>query len=311
VTGGAGFIGSHLVERLVWEGYDAVTVLDNLSRGHVANLAAVRKGVRFEKADIRDRITVASLMPNTGVVFHLAAQSNVIGAVHDVDYSSSTNVVGTATVLQAARAAGVRRVVFTSSREVYGDPAGLAVPESAPLCPKNPYGMSKVAGEMCCAMWAGRGLEIVILRLANVYGPRDHGRVIPLFVENALKGRPLVLYGGRQILDFVHVDHVVKALMRAGFGKHVACPVNVGSGKGTTVAELAERILKLANSDSRICWMPARDIEVTRFIADTTRARTLLQLEETGGGLERLPELIAATADRVPRARAAWGGAAR
>jgi nucleoside-diphosphate-sugar epimerase len=296
VTGGAGFIGGHLVERLVREGLGPVTVLDNLSRGRLANLAAVRKAVRFVKADIRDPMAVASRMRKTDVVFHLAAQSNVLGAVHDVDYSSSTNIVGTAGVLQAARAAGVRRVVFTSSREVYGDPARLPVPETAPLCPKNAYGMSKVAGEMACSMSAGHALELVILRLANVYGPRDIGRVIPLFVESAVRGRPLTLYGGRQIVDFVHVDHVVDALMRVGFGEHVARPVNVGSGKGTTIVELAERILELTNSGSRICLMPSRDVEVGRFVADTTRARTLLGLEHRDDPLHGLPDLIARAA---------------
>jgi UDP-glucose 4-epimerase len=235
-------------------------------------------------------------MRNADVVFHLAAQSNVIGALQDVDYSSSTNIVGTAAILQAARAAGVRRVVFTSSREVYGDPADLPVSETAPLCPKNAYGMSKVAGEMCCRMSTGDALETVILRLANVYGPRDRGRVIPLFLENALNGKPLTVYGGNQILDFVHVGHVADALMKAGFGEYVACPVNVGSGKGTTIRELAERILKLTNSDSKIRWLPGRDVEVVRYVADTARARTLLGLEHRDDPLFRLSELIAWTA---------------
>ena len=130
VTGGAGFIGSHLVERLIAEGYCSVTVLDNLQRGRVANLAAVEDSVRFVQGDIRNQRTLATVMKDTNLVFHLAAQSNVIGALQDVDYASSTNVVGTATVLQAARAAGVGRFVFTSSREVYGDPAELPVSET-------------------------------------------------------------------------------------------------------------------------------------------------------------------------------------
>jgi UDP-glucose 4-epimerase len=293
VTGGAGFIGSHLVQRLVAEGYQAVTVVDNLSRGRTANLSAVWESVSFVKADIRNYSAVARLVRNSDVVFHLAAQSNVIGAVQDVDYSSSTNVVGTATILQAARAAGVRRLVFTSSREVYGDPSAVPVPEIAPLCPKNAYGMSKVAGEMCCTMSTGSSLETVILRLANVYGSRDRDRVVPLFVESALNGRPLQVYGGRQILDFVHVDHVVNALVTVGFGKHIDCPVNVGSGKGITIIELAKRILDLTNSDSEIAWMPSRKVEVVRFVADTSRARRLLGLDHQGDPLARLPEVIA------------------
>ena len=146
-------------------------------------------------------------------------------------------------------------------------------------------------------MSAGHRLELVILRLANVYGPRDYGRVIPLFVENAVNGRPLTLYGGRQIVDFVHIGDVVDALMKVGFGDHIAGPVNVGSGKGITIAELAERILHLTNSDSGICRMPSRDVEVGRFVADTTRARAL-GLVHREDPLHGLPELIArATAE--------------
>ena len=293
VTGGAGFIGSHLVRRLVLNGHKSITVLDNMSRGQAANLADVWDAVGFLRVDIRCRHAVDRLVKNTDLIFHLAAQANVIGAVEDVDYSSSTNIAGTAVVLQAARAAGVRRVVFTSSREVYGEPADLPVPETAPLCPKNAYGMSKVAGEMCCRMYTGDGLETVIVRLANVYGSGDHGRVIPLFVENALKGRPLTLYGGNQILDFVPVDHVVDALLKAGFEQHIASPVNIGSGRGTSIGELAERILELTDSRSKVSRKPSRNLDVVRFVADTTKARTLLGLEHPNDPLCRLPELIA------------------
>jgi UDP-glucose 4-epimerase len=307
VTGGAGFIGSHLVRRLVDDGYRSVLVLDNLSRGCTTNLAPVWESIRFVEADIRDRDALNSAVRNIDVLFHLAAQSNVIGAVQDVDYSSSTNIVGTAGLLQAARAAGVRRLVFTSSREVYGDPDALPVSETTPLSPKNAYGMSKVAGEMCCTMSTGSELKTVILRLANVYGANDRNRVIPLFIESALSGRPLILYGGTQVLDFVHVSHVVDGLMRAAFGEHVACPVNVGSGQGTTIAELARRILELTNSHSKIRWMPPRDMEVVRFVADTARARTLLGLEHGHDPLFRLAELIAWTAQENAGQRNARG----
>jgi len=185
--------------------------------------------------------------------------------------------------------------VFTSSREVYGDTAALPVSETAPLRPKNAYGMSKVAGEMCCAM-STRAPEVVILRLANVYGPRDSGRVIPLFIGNALSGRPLVLYGGKQTIDFVHIEDAVDALLAAAFGEHVACPVNIGSGTGTTIAELAAWILKLTDSDSEISWQASRDVEVSHFVADNTRSRTLFGLEYRKDVLHGISELIASTA---------------
>jgi UDP-glucose 4-epimerase len=255
VTGGAGFIGSHLVDRLVLKGHRSITVLDNLSRGSTVNLATVWGSIRFVTADIRDRHAFERLVRNTDLIYHLAAQSNVIGAVEDLGYSSSTNIVGSVAILQAARAAGVRPVVFTSSREVYRDPAGLAVPENTPLRPKNVYGMSKVAGETCCRMSAGHALETVILRLANVYEPSDRGRVIPLFAENAMKGRPLTVFGGNQVVDFV---------------------------------ELAERILQLTDCGSKVSLRPSHDLGAVRFVAAITRSRTLLGLEYPNDPLEEV-----------------------
>src|SRR5262249_25559920 len=148
----------------------------------------------------------------------LAAQSNVMGAVYDADYAFSSNVTGTYNVLQAAKSAGVKRVLFTSSREVYGDPEQLPVQETSALRPKNGYGASNAAGEIYCHTAANEGLETSILRLANVYGTRDRDRVIPLFSQAAASGAPLTLYGGEQVLDFVWIDTVVDALIKAAFG---------------------------------------------------------------------------------------------
>ncbi len=308
VTGGAGFIGSHLVDQLIVEGYRSVVVLDNFRRGQANNLASAGASVRIVRADIRDQSVVARCMRGVDVVFHLAAQSNVIGAVQDVEYASSTNVKGTAIILECARAAGVRRAVFTSSREVYGDPDDLPVSENAPLRPKNAYGMSKVAGEMCCRMYSSRTLETTVLRLANVYGRRDFDRVIPLFLNNALRNRPLTLYGGSQVLDFVPVSQVVRALMQAGFGPHVEEPVNVGGGKAITISELAERILRLTNSKSAVVRVPSRAVEVARFVADTVRAKALWGLNPPDDPLDELEELIAWTKqDSLPAAAFAPG----
>lgn len=292
VTGGAGFIGSHLVEQLCLEGYRSFTVVDNLHRGRTENLASCWNHIQFVRVDIRDRHTLGRLMRGIDVVFHLAAQSNVMGACTNLGYSASTNIAGTLGILEAGRQNGVRRVVFTSSREVYGDPSSLPVAEAAPLAPKNAYGTSKVAGEMCCAMLAGSGLETVVLRLANVYGPRDHDRVIPCFLENALTGRALTLYGGDQILDFIWIDWVVAALLRVGLGGHVAGPINIGSGEGTSIAELARHILKLTNSTSDLRLLPSRASEVVRFVADTTRAKQVLGINPDHKSLFWLPDLI-------------------
>ena len=290
VTGGAGFIGHHLVLRLAL--HNAVTVVDNLHRGDVANLDPCLPGIAFHRQDIRDRAALDRAMRGCEIVFHLAAQSSVMGAIQDAEYSCSTNVLGTFHVLQAARQAGVRRLVFTSSREVYGEPEAVPVPETARLQPKNPYGASKAAGEMYCRVLAQDGFEVVVLRLANVYGPRDADRVIPLFVDRALRGLPLFLYDGSQILDFVSVDIVVDALMRAGFGEFSPEPLNIGSGKGITIAALAQRIIDLSNSRSVLTIEPRREAEVSRFVADTTRARARLGLPVAEDPLFGLEELV-------------------
>ena len=154
VTGGAGFLGSHLVDAVVAAG-DEVIILDNLYRGSAANIDAhLRSGaVTFIEGDIRDYTAVLEAAAGVDVVYHLAAQSNVIGALEDTDYSFTTNVAGTYNVLKAAACAGVRRLVFSSSREVYGEPDSIPVPESAPLTAKYPYGASKIAGEAYCRVW--------------------------------------------------------------------------------------------------------------------------------------------------------------
>jgi UDP-glucose 4-epimerase len=291
VTGGAGFIGRHLVEQLARSNTSHVVVLDNLHRACMpATLAA---GVEFREADVRDRTAVENAMPGCEVVFHLAAQSNVMGAVADADYAFSSNVAGTYHVLQAALKAGVKRLVFTSSREVYGDPKHIPVRETSPLRPKNAYGTSKAAGEAYCGLAAQEGLDTVVLRLANVYGPGDRDRVIPLFAEAAAASEPLIVFGEEKILDFIWIGTVVDALVKAGLGRSIRGPVNVGSGKGVTIAELARRIVQLSNSSSPVRILPEREQEVGRFVADMTRAKRLLGLSEPEDSLWGLPQTLA------------------
>jgi UDP-glucose 4-epimerase len=295
VTGGAGFIGSHLVDRLVADGWGDILILDNLLRGRLANIAHHQDNARvqFRQADIRDYETVCDAARGADLIFHLAAQSNVMGAVIDVDYSFTTNVVGTYNVLKAARECGGRRVMFTSSREAYGEARYLPVDEDHPLGSKNTYGASKVAGEMYCRVFAGNfGLETAVLRLSNVYGARDYGRVIPLWLERANRGENLIVYGGQQVIDFLWVDQAVEALLRASRADIVGQPVNVGSGQGTPILDLAERILQLIPTASRLDLQPARAVEVAKFTARVDRMRELLGLEPPADPLFGLPQLV-------------------
>jgi UDP-glucose 4-epimerase len=222
-------------------------------------------------------------------IYHLAAQSNVLGAVSDIEYSFSTNVVGTFNVLVAARDADVERVIFTSSREAYGEVERIPVAEDRPLIPKNAYGASKVAGEAYCRAFANAyGLDISILRLANAYGPGDQDRVIPIWLERARLGQDLELYGGDQLLDLVPIPLVVEALCRAAETSLHGAPVNVGSGTGTSLKALAERVRTLPGVAIGSRILPARSAEVTRFVADVTRMRELLGLEPPSDPLEPL-----------------------
>lgn len=281
VTGGAGFIGAHLVEHLVARG-DHVTVVDNMKRGRRQKLEQhVRsRRVQLVEDDIRRFDVLAGAVRGCETVYHLAAQSNVMGAVDDPDFSVTTNVLGTFNVLRSAAEAGVTRVVFTSSREVYGDARSLPVGEDTPLLAKNPYGASKVAGEAYCrAFTSTHGLAVHIVRLTNVYGPGDSNRVIPLWLSAAQAGQDLQVYGGEQVIDFLWVGKAVEALTFAA-ENGLPGPVNIGSGTGTRILDLAARVLKVTDSTSRITRVAARDLEVAKFVADTRLMRSLGLLAE-------------------------------
>jgi len=293
VTGGAGFIGSHLTRRLVEVNAGEVIVVDNLYRGQINALADVERHIKFHQGDIRERPALRRAMEGVELIYHLAAQSNVLGAVADLDHSFSTNTIGTYNVLREARHCGARRVVFASSREIYGEVSQLPVSESAPINPKNAYGASKAAGELYCRVFGAGGPEVVILRLANVYGPGDRDRVIPLFIEKARAGQPLTIYGETKILDFVWVGDVVNALLEAGVRDIAGETINVGSGCGTSLPQLAERIIRLTGSSSPVHFAPGRIAEVDRFVADIRRARELLGYVPPADPLYRLHDTVA------------------
>ncbi|CAN5732894.1 UDP-glucose 4-epimerase [soil metagenome] len=250
VTGGAGFIGSTLVDRLLAEGH-AVDVVDNLSTGSLANLADARADRRHElsvhQLDIRSPELVDLLVRRRPeVVFHLAAQADVRVSVARPVFDAEVNVVGSLNVLEGARAAGARKVVFASSGgTIYGDPdpADLPVTEAHPQQPVSPYGVAKkVVGDYLHAYRVLHGLEFTALALANVYGPRQdpHGEagVVAIFAGKLLAGEPCTIFGdGSQTRDFVYVDDVVDAFVRAASrGTGVLC--NIGTATETSVLHL-------------------------------------------------------------------------
>ncbi|MCD4691910.1 MAG: SDR family NAD(P)-dependent oxidoreductase [Calditrichales bacterium] len=281
VTGGAGFIGSHLAGRLISDGYDVV-VTDNLFRGKLENIKQhIDSGkINFHNTDIRDYSGLLKVMRGCEVVFHLAAQSNVMGAVENIDYSFESNVVGCFNTLKAAKETGVKRFIFSSSREAYGEAQYLPVDEKHPLSSKNTYGASKVAGEKYCEVFQNMyDLETVIFRLANVYGERDYNRVIPIFLNNAFNKKDIHIYGGKQVIDFISIEIIVEAFMQAINNQEaLSGPTNVGAGKGVTLFDLADRIIKLSDTDIKVAVDPPRTVEVVKFTANIERFKKIFDI---------------------------------
>jgi nucleoside-diphosphate-sugar epimerase len=234
VTGGAGFIGSHLVDALVARG-DEVCVLDDLSAGYADN---VNPAVRLVEGDVADPDVVAKAAAGCDTVFHLAAHRSVLASVERPLETHRVNTGGTLAVLLAARDVGMRRVVCTSSSSIYGGTAALPTPESAPLNPRSPYAVSKMAGEHYArVMWELHGLEAVSMRPFNVYGPRQrpdsrYAAVIPLFIEALRSGQAPEVHGdGRQSRDFCYIDDAVAAFLAAA-----SAPGEVCAGKAYNLA---------------------------------------------------------------------------
>jgi len=299
VTGGAGFIGSHLVDALLERSGDSVLVVDNLRRGKMSNLAAHCGNPRFKflSGDVRDGAFLLETLRDAEIIYHLAGQANVMGAVSEPRYTFESNVIGTFNVLEAAAQCHVRRVVFASSREAYGAPRSVPVSEEEALVAKNTYGASKVAAEAYCRTYANVfGIETAVLRFTNVYGPRDSDRIIPKWIDDATQGRPLEIHGGRQVIDFVWVGLAVEALLKAASADPTAFPVNVGSGVGTPIGDLAARILSVTDSRSRMLVTPERGAEVRRFVADVSRLRSVLGVVPGDDPLDHLQHLVGAPA---------------
>ena len=285
VTGGAGFIGSHLVDALLERG-DTVAVVDDLSGGRRERVPG---GVPLHVADIDDIGPVAEA-ERPDVVFHLAAQVDVRKSVADPAFDARVNVAGTAAVLEAARVSGARRVLLASTGgALYGEDVPLPTPEDAPLAPFSPYGASKAAAETYLALYTRLfGLSTMALRFGNVYGPRQdpHGEagVIAIFAGAAVEGRTVTIYGdGTQTRDYVYVGDVVAGFLAAA-GSDATGAVNIGTGVETAVLDLVTAIGVSAEHK------PARTGEVARSCLDVERADDVLDWRAQvplGEGLER------------------------
>lgn len=283
VTGGAGFIGSHLSDALLALGC-RVVVLDDLSTGDVRRIPPE---VRFVKGDIRDPGLDALLLEEkVDTVFHLAAQVDVRRSVEDPVFDAEVNVLGTIRVAQASALAGVAQVVFASSGgAIYGDPVGEKADEEHPLNPCSAYGVAKLAGEKYLAALApDAGYRLTILRYANVYGPRQDGRgeagVIGIWMNRLLSGQDAIVNGdGGQTRDFVHVADVVAA-NQAAFLHRVSGVFNVGTGVETSLKELYRLVVSACGTDAPPRFGPARPGEQRRSVLDPSRAQTALGLAE-------------------------------
>jgi UDP-glucose 4-epimerase len=280
VTGGAGFIGSHIVDRLIADGH-AVDVLDNLTTGRRDR---VHPEARLHVRDLRDaRLEAVLATARPEVVVHVAAQAAVPRSVADPIFDASVNVLGSIALLEACRRAAVRQVLYTSTGGAgYGDTNVLPTPEDHPLRPASPYGVSKITAERYLEYWAGMtGGRALTLRLANIYGPRQdpagEAGVIAIFTSRLLAGEPCIVNGdGEQTRDYVYVGDVADAVARGVTLPDAAGVANIGTGAETTVNELHRRLARLAGVDRAAEHAAAKPGEQRRSVLDATRAKTLL-----------------------------------
>jgi UDP-glucose 4-epimerase len=280
VTGGAGFIGSNLAALLNSRGHH-VSILDNLTSGYRDNLASL-PGARFVQGDVRDAKAVDDAIKGVEVVFHLAASVGNTRAIEHPLTDSEVNVLGTLTVLEAARRHAVRKVVFSSSAGIFGELKTLPINEDHPVEPDTPYGASKLGAEKHCLAYAKLyPLECVCLRYFNVYGVNQrydaYGNVIPIFADRMLRGLPLKIYGdGEQTRDFVNVRDVAEANYLAGMNRGVSGAFNIASGTRVTINRLAELMGQCSGIGVVVEHVSPRKGDVRHSLADISRAHAAI-----------------------------------
>jgi nucleoside-diphosphate-sugar epimerase len=302
ITGGAGFIGSHIAETLLDRG-ESVRIFDNLSTGRETNLSALRDRAEFIHADLRDFDAVKAAMKGVEVVFHQAAMASVPRSIAQPIESLETNINGTQHVLLAARDAGVRRVVYASSSSVYGNTPTLPKQEQMPTRPMSPYAIHKLTGELLCQTFTHiYGLETVALRYFNVFGPRqdphsEYAAVIPRFLTALLKGqRPIVFGDGEQTRDFTYITNVVQANLLASYSPEaVGHAINIGCGERISLNNVLSLAGELLGTTVNAEYREPRPGDVRDSLADINLAHRLLDYRPGIGfreGLTRTLEVM-------------------
>jgi len=279
ITGGAGFIGSHLARTLSKDA--ELTVLDNLSTGDPANIP---NQARTITEDVSKRDIISKLDTNSTIIFHQAGLVSVSQSIETPYESHTTNATGTLNILDAARQ-NDSRVVFASSAAIYGTPEYLPIDENHPFDPASPYGLDKLTADYYTRLYSDLyGLETVCLRYFNVFGPKqtvgDYASVIPIFIKQALSGEDITVHGsGEQTRDFVYIDDVIQANIAAAQTQNVGEAYNIGAGESTSIRNLADIIQDLTDTNSDIVHVESREGDIDHSIADISKAEDYLDYQ--------------------------------
>lgn len=282
VTGGAGFIGSHLVDELAPE--NKVIVIDNLFSGALSNLEKSKGRVNFIEGDIRDKTLIEDVVTKVDFVFHLAADVGNVRSIEDPFTNMDVNVRGTLNLLQACLRSNIKRFVFSSSAAIYGEAEYLPISEAHPLNPESPYAVSKLAAEKyVVAFYKMHNLPVTCLRYFNVYGPRqessEYGNVTPIFLHRIEEGKPLIIFGdGEQTRDFVFVKDIVKAnILAATEPQAIGETFNIATGKQTSINKLADLIKQAIGKNVPVTHAEPRTGEVRHSLANLEKAQKIFK----------------------------------
>ncbi len=283
VTGGCGFIGSHIAEYFCESNY--VTIVDNLSAGSLENIKKFKDRIVFFKSDLNDLPKLN--LEDIDIVFHTAASVSIEKSIEDPLFDAQTNILGILNTLEMCRKKNIERFVFSSSSSVYGDPTYLPVDEKHPLNPKSPYAISKKTGEDYCKIYNDLyGLKTVSLRYFNVFGPRQrasdpYSGVIPIFLNKIREQKTLPIYGdGNQTRDFIHVKDVVRANILASKSKEATGnKINIGTGKETSVNQLVKLLRDISGKELSVEFHPPREGDIRKSVADVSLAKKVLKFD--------------------------------